>query len=53
MTAEQKRELGKLLDLHSIKTVYYEENTKGGSYHIIRKDEKDELVEDEILGKDL
>jgi len=53
MTADQKRELGKLLDLHSVKAVYYEENTEGGSYHIIMKDEKDELVEDEILGEDL
>ncbi len=53
MTADQKKELGKLLELHSVKAIYYEENTEGGSYHIIRSNEKDELVEDEILGDDL
>jgi len=53
MTKEEKIELGKLLDNHMIKSIFYHERKKGGVYEIIRKDIKDDLIEDEIFGDDL
>ena len=53
MTIEEKLELGKLLDIHRIKTIFYEETSSKGVYHILRYNSKDILVQEEILGEDL
>ena len=52
MITEEKKQLAKLLDKNQIKSLFYTETChKGGRYHILRFDDKeDEWVEDEING---
>ena len=53
MTTEEKKELRRLLDLHQIKSLFYtEKNNEGGTYHILRWDDKeDEWIEDLMEGE--
>ena len=54
MTKDEKMELGRLLDKHKIKSIFYHEHKKYGVYEIIRRDDNDnDLIENEILGSDL
>lgn len=57
MTRKEKVELGKLLDKHRIKSIYYTEilsgNTLRGTYFLIYPNANEELIEDTIYGIDL
>lgn len=53
MTNNEKEQLTGILDRLQIKSLFYTEKcTKGGIYHILRWDDKEnEWVEDDILGE--
>lgn len=54
MKKREKVELGRLLDRHQVKSLYYEEESrKGGVYHLICRTQKGNLNEKEIYGADL
>lgn len=58
MTKKEKIELGKLLDKHRIKSIYYTEVlpddiTTHGVYFILRRANDDTLIDDNIKGINL
>lgn len=52
LSAKERVELGRMLDKHQIKSIFYtEQGVLGGIYHIIRLSEDDDAyVEDSIKG---